>query len=202
MYVYHRREYELPAQLIGRLDEGKHVTCRPLAALTDRTIRPTNICLQSHLILLLVGLSTSFLQSTRRTGRGEICRGFQRQRYASFSCHAYRSLSNIARWAIVHVLHQSTSPIIIPFSTYFIFIGHFFRRRPGNNARLRGGDENIQEGWVRGHWWYRLAHVYQRWRSILLGLSVLPGYFPWHNWQARCRHAGEFTLPSTHHRLP
>ena len=75
----------------------------------------------------------------------------------------------MARGAIVQVLHQSTSPMIIPFSTYFIFIGHFFRRRPSNNARLRGGDENIQEGWVRGHWWYRLAHVYQRWRSILLG---------------------------------
>ena len=34
-----------------------------------------------------------------------------------------------------------------------------------DNARLRGGDR----GWVRGRWWYRLAHVCQRWRNVILG---------------------------------
>ena len=32
-------------------------------------------------------------------------------------------------------------------------------------TRLQGGSEP----WVRGRWWYKLAHVCQRWRSILLG---------------------------------
>ena len=35
-----------------------------------------------------------------------------------------------------------------------------------NGARpLWGGNE----GWVRGRWWYRLAHVCRRWRNIILG---------------------------------
>ena len=33
------------------------------------------------------------------------------------------------------------------------------------NARLFGGNSH----WVRGRWWYRLAHVCQRWRNLILG---------------------------------
>jgi hypothetical protein len=34
-----------------------------------------------------------------------------------------------------------------------------------DNERLYGGDEV----WVQGRWWYRLAHVCQRWRNLILG---------------------------------
>ena len=34
----------------------------------------------------------------------------------------------------------------------------------GGNARLWGGNK----GWVRGRWWYGLAHVCRRWRNVIL----------------------------------
>ena len=34
-----------------------------------------------------------------------------------------------------------------------------------DTARLL--EENV--GWVRGHWWYNVAHVCRRWKNILLG---------------------------------
>ena len=33
------------------------------------------------------------------------------------------------------------------------------------NARLYGGNGR----WARGRWWYKLAHVCQRWRTVILG---------------------------------
>ena len=38
-------------------------------------------------------------------------------------------------------------------------------------ARLHGG----RKSWVRGRWWYKLAHVCQKWRSILLGSASYLG---------------------------
>ena len=48
----------------------------------------------------------------------------------------------------------------------------------GDNARLYGGDR----GWVRGRWWYKLAHVCRRWRIVILesasylGISLVCTY--------------------------
>jgi hypothetical protein len=39
------------------------------------------------------------------------------------------------------------------------------------DSRLLGGIE----GWERGRWWYKLAHVCQRWRNIVLGSSAYLG---------------------------
>ena len=39
------------------------------------------------------------------------------------------------------------------------------------NARLYGGNR----GWVRGRWWYKLAHVCQRWRTVILGSASYLG---------------------------
>ena len=39
------------------------------------------------------------------------------------------------------------------------------------NGRLWGGTE----GWDRGRWWYKIAHVCQRWRNIVLGSAVYLG---------------------------
>ena len=36
------------------------------------------------------------------------------------------------------------------------------------DCRLFGGSE----GWDRGRWWYKLAHVCQRWRNVVLGSAV------------------------------
>jgi hypothetical protein len=38
-------------------------------------------------------------------------------------------------------------------------------------ARLYGGER----GWVRGRWWYKLAHVCQRWRTVILGSASYLG---------------------------
>ena len=40
-----------------------------------------------------------------------------------------------------------------------------------DDARLAGGDLS----WVRGHWWYVLAHVCQRWRNVILGSASYLG---------------------------
>ena len=39
------------------------------------------------------------------------------------------------------------------------------------NARLFGGNRR----WVRGHWWYKLAHVCQRWRNVIIGSASYLG---------------------------
>jgi hypothetical protein len=41
------------------------------------------------------------------------------------------------------------------------------------NARLFGG----RGRWVRGRWWYNLAHVCQRWRNVILGSASYLGVF-------------------------
>ena len=41
-----------------------------------------------------------------------------------------------------------------------------------DNVRLFGG-----ERWARGRWWYKLAHVCQRWRNVILGSSSYLGVF-------------------------
>ena len=39
------------------------------------------------------------------------------------------------------------------------------------DADIIGGNER----WIHGHWWYKLAHVCQRWRNIVLGSAVYLG---------------------------
>jgi hypothetical protein len=40
-----------------------------------------------------------------------------------------------------------------------------------DEARLFGGNE----GWVRGHWWFKLSHVCPRWRNLILASSSYLG---------------------------
>jgi hypothetical protein len=57
-------------------------------------------------------------------------------------------------------------------STYFTSIGHFFLGEDEDDLdRLVGGSER----WDRGYWWYRLAHVCQRWRNLILGSASYLG---------------------------
>jgi hypothetical protein len=48
---------------------------------------------------------------------------------------------------------------MIRFSMYFVSIGHSLGEGDDNDERLHGGKET----WVCGRWWYKLAHVRQRW---------------------------------------
>ena len=115
--------------------------------------------------------SPSFIQSTETFGQGAICGESQRQtrRYASFSCHAY--------WLI-----WSPRPSPLPASIHILdddsLLNVFYHHRPfllgedeDEDIRLIGG----KEGWVRGRWWYNLAHVCQRWRNIILGSTSYLG---------------------------
>ena len=74
-----------------------------------------------------MGLSTSFLRSTRRTSGDAMVGEGQLLRCASFSgYHAYRLLSKHGPRATVRPPCPSTSSMMIPFFIYFIFINRFF----------------------------------------------------------------------------
>jgi hypothetical protein len=96
----------------------------------------------------------------------------QRQRYASFSCFAYRLVSkhgpmgNSPHPASIHVLDDDS--LLHVFCLYRpILLGE----DESDYARLFGG----VAGWVRGRWWYRLAHVCQRWRNLILASASYLG---------------------------
>ena len=92
--------------------------------------QPTS-SLNHHIRYLL--LSMDHLASTtsrrqykrRRIGQGAISDNSQRRRYASFSCYAYRLLSEHGPWATVDGLYRSTSSTTIPFCMCFITVSHF-----------------------------------------------------------------------------
>ena len=48
---------------------------------------------------------------------------------------------------------------------FYLYRSFLLGEDQDDRARLYGGDR----GWIRGRWWYRLAHVCQRWRNIILG---------------------------------
>ena len=48
---------------------------------------------------------------------------------------------------------------------FFVYRPFLLGEDQDDNARLLGGRAN----WVRGRWWYKLAHVCQRWRKVILG---------------------------------
>ena len=57
-----------------------------------------------------------------------------------------------------------------------LHVFHFYRpfflgEDDGADARLKGG----MAPWARGRWWYRLTHVCQRWRNIILGSASYLG---------------------------
>ncbi|KAF8489539.1 hypothetical protein F5888DRAFT_1161275 [Russula emetica] len=88
--------------------------------------------------------TTSRLRSTERIGRGTICGMFQRQ-----SPHIW-----------IHILDDDS--LLNIFCLYRPF---FLGEDRNDYERLHGG----RAPWVQGRWWYRLAHVCQRWRNLILG---------------------------------
>ena len=54
---------------------------------------------------------------------------------------------------------------------FFLYQPFLFGEDGDDFARLYGGKKE----WVRGHWWYKLAHICQRWRNIILGSATYLG---------------------------
>src|ERR1700761_6650612 len=63
-------------------------------------------------------------------------------------------------WTSIHILDDDS--LLHVFNLYRPFL---LGEDEDDDARLWGGEGN----WVQGRWWYKLAHVCQRWRNVILG---------------------------------
>ena len=73
-------------------------------------------------------------------------------------------MGNRPRTPLIHILDDDS--LLHIFYLYRPFLlGEDEDNLDYGQHRLWGGNE----GWVRGRWWYRLAHVCRRWRNIILG---------------------------------
>ena len=66
----------------------------------------------------------------------------------------------------IHVLDDNSL-----LNIFYLYRPIFFGEDGNDYERLRGGTEM----WVQGRWWYRLAHVCQRWRNLTLGSASYLG---------------------------
>ena len=63
-------------------------------------------------------------------------------------------MGNRPRIASIHILDDDSLLHVI-----YLYRPFLLGEDEGDNARLAGGSKP----WVRGRWWYTLAHVCQRW---------------------------------------
>ena len=108
----------------------------------------------------------SSIQYTKAAGRGATSGESQRQRYASFSCFAllaYWSVSLIWSSPLTPSIHILDDDSLL--NVFYLYRPFLLGEDGDENGRLTGGVED----WVRGRWWYKLSHVCQRWRRIILG---------------------------------
>jgi hypothetical protein len=63
----------------------------------------------------------------------------------------------------IHVLDDDSL-----LNIFYLYRPYFLGEDEDDFDRLYGGDEL----WVQGRWWYRLAHVCQRWRNLTLGSAT------------------------------
>jgi hypothetical protein len=104
--------------------------------------------------------------SLQSTGRSES----QRCRYA-FCCHA-RQL--VVTWPTGNSPHTPSIDILDDDSLlniFYLYRPFLLGEDEGQESRLFGGDE----GWGREHWWFKLSHVCQRWRNLILASSSYLG---------------------------
>jgi hypothetical protein len=74
--------------------------------------------------------------------------------------------SPLARIAPIHILDDDS--LLHVFHLYRPFL---LGEDEDETARVYGG----KESWVRGRWWYNLAHVCQRWRNVILESATYLG---------------------------
>ena len=105
----------------------------------------------------------TFLQSPERICQCAIGTKSQRQTYAFFSCYASQLVTCLTRnsphTASIHTLDDYSV-----LNVFYLYRPAILDGDEDNSVRLRGG-----RGWDREQWWYKLAHVCQRWRNLVLG---------------------------------
>jgi hypothetical protein len=75
-------------------------------------------------------------------------------------------MGNSPLTASVHILDDDSL-----LHVFYLYRPFLFGEDENDLARLHGGDG----GWVRGRWWYKLSHVCQRWRKVILGSATYLG---------------------------
>jgi hypothetical protein len=113
----------------------------------------------------------SFFQFTKRISQGAICSESQQQTYV-FVIQLCMSTCQ-QTWPTGNRPHTTSIHILDDYSLLNIF--HLYRpfllgEEDQDLIRFKGGGQ-----WVGERWWYRLAHVCQRWRSLILGSSSYLG---------------------------
>ena len=75
-------------------------------------------------------------------------------------------MCNSPRTASIHVLDDDSL-----LHVFYLYRPFLFGEDESGAARLYGGNGR----WADGHWWYKLAHVCQRWRNVILGSTSYLG---------------------------
>jgi hypothetical protein len=70
------------------------------------------------------------------------------------------AMGNRPRTASIHILDDDSL-----LHVFYLYRPFLLGEDQDNDAYLWGGNE----GWDRGRWWFKLAHVCQRWRKVILG---------------------------------
>ena len=65
--------------------------------------------------------------------------------------------------ASIHILDDDSL-----LNVFYFYRPFFLGEDEDEDDRLSGGTK----GWYRGRWWYKLAHVCQRWRNVVLGSAA------------------------------
>ncbi|SRR6266403_751990 len=69
-------------------------------------------------------------------------------------------MGNSPHTTSIHILDDDSL-----LNIFYLYRPYFLCEEMEGNDRLHGGKQQ----WVGGRWWYRLAHVCQRWRILILG---------------------------------
>ena len=111
--------------------------------------------------------STTSFHSTEIINQRSVSGEPQQQRCASFSCYvfwlrlSYEPMVNSPGSASIHILNDDSLLHI-----FYLYRQFVLGKDNDDDAHLLG------EGrWICGRWWYKPAHVCQRWRNIILGSS-------------------------------
>ena len=111
--------------------------------------------------------STSSFRSAEQFSQGAVTSESQQQMYVSLSSYIYQRVNkhglrgghNSPHTTSIHILDDDS--LLNAFRLYRPFL---LGEDQDVNIRFEGGVQ-----WVGERWWYRLAHVCQRWRNLILG---------------------------------
>jgi hypothetical protein len=75
-------------------------------------------------------------------------------------------MTNSPLTASIHILDNDSL-----LNVFYLYRPFLLGEEDDPDSRLLGG----ARGWARGRWWYKLAHVCQRWRNVVLGSASYLG---------------------------